>query len=139
MMLRKLLPAALLALTAAAAQAGTYSYLCNTNVKCDELFSDLVTERFTTRYNSNKWELFVVADFIRYSDNTGSGMALVGVRPRAGKNDTGIFPSRYWTYHRYSPTVKTAYDVAEEEKQVIRSAVTELMAACDNTQNCKLD
>ena len=119
------------------ANAGEFSLQCYASINdCATIARDLVTTKFTTKYPSKRWDIVVIADFQRYSNGGGVGFAVAGVVPTG----TGQAPVR-----RVSATIRIddtrkidANGETDLTVEVLRDAVTELMAACDRSSKCDI-
>lgn len=126
------------------AQAGMFSYDCSPveNISCDGLFSDIVTDKFTTKYPHTEWKIQAYARYSIFSNGAGAGHAFIGVVPiLKGKNgkELDLIPAQW-----FSRTSSTANDVSpfqknEELRLMLRKATEAMMAQCDATKNCDLD
>lgn len=129
--------AAALAVFSTAASAGNFTYYCDTEVSCKQLFNDLVTDKFIKKYPDTKWEIFVLTSMAHFSDSSASGSAIIGVRPLR-KDDLNVLPTRMFHRNGYREHLESTYDFNAFEKNLIRSGITDMMAKCDNTPNCDI-
>ena len=125
------------------AHAGPFSCTSYGTAGCAKNIEDLVTDKFTSKYPKNKFEIVAVYEFQTYTDGGGVGYAVVGVVPKIKKSDQygtlSLFPSnrfsatRRVTGHHVSPYQKTQYEV-----DMLRSAVESLMEACNRDRDCNV-
>jgi hypothetical protein len=118
-------------------------YWCHSFGKngCTEHIADIVTDRFTSKYPSDKFMIVAIYQFMVYSDGGGVGYAVAGVVPRVRVNGTEItqVPAR-----RFNATKRLNgknVDARQQnvlEIETMRSAVDSLMAECDREKNCDL-
>ena len=136
--MRKFLISSLIALLSATASAGSFSYRCQTDVSCDSLFSDIVTDKYVKYYPADKWQIYVLTSMAHYSDGMASGTAIVGVRP-IRKDNLNVLPANRFFRNGYRANVENAYALNDFEKELIRNAVTDMMAKCNEQQKCQID
>jgi hypothetical protein len=117
--------------------AGEFRVHCFTDLSdCASKVSDIVTDKFTNRYPVARYKIVVLSEFLPYSDGGGVGFAVAGVSPLL-KDGAGQIPSR-----RYTSTIRivdrsmSAFDVTKKTEELLRSAVEQLMAACERSVNC---
>lgn len=135
--MKELLIVAALAVLSSAASAGNFSYYCDTEVSCNQLFNDLVTDKFIKKYPDGKWEIFVLTSMAHFSDGSASGTAIIGVRPLR-KDDLNVLPTRKFYRNGYRENLENTYAFKEFEKNLIRNAITDMMAKCDDTPSCDI-
>lgn len=118
--------------------AAPFSFYCRSDVRCDGLLDDLVTDKFTSRYPHTKWRIFVESHPYSFGDGAGAAHASVGVTS-AGTGKQIILPGKTLGHLLTRENVKSAYAKQQIERDVIRAAVEALMAQCDDSKNCDVD
>jgi hypothetical protein len=115
------------------ATAGTFSVRCYTNIQCANALTEIVSDKFTTKFPSKSWEIFVTTDFLKYSNGGGVGFAIAGIVP---KN------SNQMPLHRFSSTMRIdasrsvlASEIDSLKIEIMQNAVRDLMAECERG-NC---
>lgn len=136
--MKKTIVIGLLSILTAYANAGEFRYSCSTNVDCNNLFTDLVSEKFMNRYPAKNWEIYVLSDSLQYTNAGASGVALVGVR-RYRADGLFVVPKQRYARHQYSPSVSNSYEQNDFERQMIRNALEVMMADCDSKPNCNIN
>ena len=120
------------------ANAGEFSVFCtyqNNNLsKCAGIISDIVTDKFTIKFPASKFQIFVHSNIHNYTNGGYAAYALAGVAPRG----SGIFPVQYYSKTAVNGTdvVFNTVQLAELELQNYRSAVQNLMNACEISPAC---
>lgn len=119
--------------------AGTFRYACGASeVNCDGLFNDIVTDKYIAHYPAEKFEIFVYSKNVPYSDGSGVTQTIVGVVERNNSTYTH-FPNSWWTRTDYFENMGNAYKKTERLQQSVRTAIQNMMAACQDSPNCKID
>jgi hypothetical protein len=115
--------------------AGYYSYDCSKSaVSCDNLFSDIVTEKYTKTFDNEKWDIFVYSATNAFSDGSGLHYAIVGVVP----SKSGIFPKRWWQRVNYKENIGNSFAQKDGLGAVIRTAIEAMMASCEDSPDCNI-
>jgi hypothetical protein len=118
-------------------------YVCHSFGKngCSEHIKDIVTDRFTGKYPSDKFKIVAIYEFMAYSSGGGVGYAIAGVVPRIRANGaeiTQIPARRFIATQRLNGKTIDARQQTTLEIETMRSAVDDLMAECDRDKNCDL-
>ena len=138
-----LLSAVLLPLVA---QACEYRMRCFfSHQQCAALIAEIVSERFTTRYPADKWQIVVIAEVHRFSNGGGTAFSIAGVAPRLpSEPGVGAAPAAV-PKQRFSSVMNIAgprhlagKEEIEELENVIRRSVENLMTECERTPNCNV-
>lgn len=137
--MKRLLPLFFALLLPIFGHAGTFSYNCQTKVDCKGLFNDLISDKFTEKYNSSKWEIFIYADTFAFGNGSGATYAVAGVIPLKTKDKFSSFPNVTQSAIKTTDAMGNAYQKYEIERQIIRKAIEGLMAECENRPACNLD
>lgn len=126
------------------AYAGEYQINCYfSGKKCASLISDLVSDRFTSKYPPSHWTIVVIGQFAPYSNGGGVGFAVAGVSPtpqNQDKNATAQVPRRRFISttrildHQLSP-----YEVNAKIESLVRDAVQDMIAECDLSPKCEIN
>ena len=124
-------------LLSARANAGQFGFYCRSDVSCVGLFNDLVTDRFTTKYPSTRWHIFVLSNVYTFGDGSGAAHATVGVTPNTTDKQV-VLPTNTWRHILSRSTVRGAYEKQQLERDVIRSALEARVAKCDDSPECRL-
>ena len=120
--------------------AGEFSCASFGDSGCSQHIKDIVTDRFTSKYPSDKFQLVAIYDFMKHSNGGGVGFAIVGVVPRILVNGVEIkqMPkSRFIATQSINGKIDARQRIALEI-ETLRSAVDNLMAECDRLKNCEL-
>ena len=129
--------ALLVTLICISSYAGDFRVSCFSSLSdCSTKVADLVTDKFTQRFPKSHFKIAVVAEFQRYSDGGGVGYAVAGVSPVLKDNTTQFPISRFASTVRIKDRKMSPYDVTKETEELLRSAVEQLMAACDSSPSC---
>jgi len=119
--------------------AGSFSYNCSSSdVSCNDLFNDLITDKFTNRYDHNKYEIFVYSRSRGFSNGSGIVFTFVGVAPIVNK-ELNVMPNSSYNNYGYFENIGDAYSSNEKLKNSIRKAITSMMADCEETPNCNIN
>jgi hypothetical protein len=108
---------------------------------CTQHINDIVTERFTSKYPIEKFQIVAIYDFREYSDGGGVGFAVVGVVPRIRVNSVEITQVPTRRYHATKRLVGANVGPRQQaalEIETLRTAVDNLMAECDRLKDCDL-
>lgn len=105
---------------------------------CGSEVVDIVSDRFTSRYPSDQWQLVVLAEFTPYTNGGGVGYAIAGVAKKI--TSQAMVPRNRFvsTSRRVGRTLLPA-ESTKESIQLVREAVEQMMLACDKTLNCDID
>lgn len=118
--------------------AGDFYTSCYSDISCSTNITNVVTDRFTTRFPSSRYEIVAYVDSDTFGDGQSIAFATVGVTPRThGRyGEMSLFPVRrfsvYWHGSLGSKTLQI------EEIEVLRMAVADLMKSCAQTKSCNL-
>lgn len=142
--MKKIITTLLLLAVSQIAAAGTFhykatgSYLRTSDL--DGKLSDLVTNKFTEKYPSKKWTIYVQTSTANAnSDGSALYFVSVGVGPR-GLN--GLQPAdRTWEHISSDP--KTVNASVKDKKpyivELVRERVLSMMDECEKSPNCDID
>ena len=136
----KTLIAAALCLSAlhGAASAGEFSVFCsykNDNLeRCADAVSDIVTDKFTAKFPSSQYQIFLHSNIHHYTNGGFGAYAVAGVIPRG----SAMFPVRTFSATSINGTDKNfgAIEQAGIERDVYRSAAKSLIDACEVSPSC---
>lgn len=126
--------------------AGQFTTTCFSDLPtCSGLVNDLVTDKFTEAYPADAWEIVILAETHRYETGGAVSYAVVGVARRQPANAKGDSPSLVPEY-RFTSTTRsnddskqvTADAARTMTRDTIRSAVSDMMAACAEKPKCDL-
>ncbi len=124
---------------------GVFSCHAYGDAGCTEHIKDLVTDKFTTRFPYQKYEIVVIYDMQLMSSGGGVGFAIAGVSPRlsGSKRESGsatLVPSRRFTStsripagERINQYQRTKYEIGD-----LRIAVEAMMEACERDAGCNI-
>lgn len=119
--------------------AGDFSVSCtykNNNFKnrCATVLSDIVTEKFTMKFPSSKFEIFVYSNIIGFTNGGFSAHAVAGVVQK----NSGQFPVNAFSSTLMNGTEKkfSQIDLANSELENYRAAVKSLMEQCEISPDC---
>ncbi|BET27603.1 hypothetical protein EV673_1725 [Limnobacter thiooxidans] len=123
--------------------AGEFSCSLYGNVDCAEHIKKLVTDKFTSKFPSTKFEIVAVSEFQVYSDGGGVGYAVVGVVPKVSESDKygnlSLFPiRRFSATRRITGQDISPYQKTQNEIEVLQSAVEGMMEACHRDKACNV-
>jgi hypothetical protein len=135
--MKKLMTVAALFVATVSAHAGAFSFNCSTDVSCSDLLSDVVTEKFTTKFPNDIYEIFVLSHTSVFSNGTSASYAVVGVVPKS-KLSHYFAPNRSWDSVSYYGSLGNAYDKQNKSREIIRKAVESMMAACEDSKGCEI-
>lgn len=121
------------------AQASTFSYYCDAKVDCKNLLTDIVTDKFTAKYDVKRWTLFVRAETVIFGDGSGAATAFAGTVPRQDGGRFRFYPIVTQSAITVKSKIGNSFDQLAVEKAVIRQAVEGLMALCESKADCVLD
>lgn len=112
------------------------SYKSDNIQRCANIVSDIVTKKFTDKYPSTKFEIFVHSNITGFTNGGYSAYAVAGVVPTG----SGQFPIRRFSSTTINGTDKkfSAVDLARTELETYRSAVQSLMDACEISADCNV-
>lgn len=142
--MKKIITALLLLAASQIAVAGTFIFGATgdqlTNADLDGKLGDLVTEKFTKKYPSNKWKIYIQSSTVNAnSDYSALFYVSVGVAPK-GLN--GTQPARYiWERIELKPNVINATLKNKKSLLVeqVRIVLQEMMDECEKSPNCDID
>ncbi|OGB30191.1 MAG: hypothetical protein A3F78_04645 [Burkholderiales bacterium RIFCSPLOWO2_12_FULL_61_40] len=131
-------------LAAKSAVAGPFSMVCHFPSKnCGSEVTDIVSDRFTSRYPSSKWQIVVLAEFTPYSNGGGVGYAIAGVSRKISSPQSAtqaLVPhQRFVSTSRRVGRNILASEAVEETIQLVREALEQMVVACENTSNCNVE
>lgn len=128
----------LISTQAFASSSDTFAIQCNTSeVSCDDLFSDLITTKFTKTFSHNKWAIFVHSANFAYSDGSGVASVIAGIVEQ-NKTRYSYFPLKRWSRAMFRPAMGNAYERKEALRQAIRKTIESMMAECEDSPTCNL-
>ena len=139
LVLRSLLATAMIAAPATAC-AGEFNSTCHFSSEalsaCGENFSDLVTDRFIERFPADRYELFIYSMAAPFDEGGMVAHAVAGVVPL----DSHQFPQLRFQSSRTgdNSVVYSAAELGQNELEVARNAVKQLMETCDETAACEV-
>jgi hypothetical protein len=121
----------------AASVAGTFNTHCFGSIDdCSSKIADLITDKFIATFPSDKWTIVIVNDFHVFSDGGGAGFSVVGVVPR--QKITSVPKKRFNRITTIGGRNINAYEATKYNVEILRLAVQDMMAACDQTKNCTI-
>lgn len=109
--------------------------------KCAALITDLVSDKFTTKFPADKWQIVVIGSFTPYSNGGGVGFAVAGVSKKMdAKPDTPSFVpgGRFIATTRILDRKLSPYDEIQKIEVVVRDAVEQMMGECDLSPTCDI-
>lgn len=118
--------------------AGDFSVSCsykNDNLsKCASVLSDVVTDKFISKFPADKFQIFVHSNVMGFSDGGYSAYAVSGVIPK----NSDQFPIRTFSSTNINGNDKkfNQIELATQELITYRSAVKSLMEQCEISPNC---
>lgn len=123
--------------------AGQYSCTGYGDAGCSKHLNDIVTDKFTSKFPSAKYEIVAVYDFQTYSDGGGVGFATVGVSPKVLEShkygELSLMPIRRFTAtQRNTGDQVSPYQTTEFKIDLLRRAIQMMMEACDRDASCKI-
>jgi len=136
--MKKLIVLVMLIASSFSVYAGRYSYNCwMTDISCDGLFRDMVSDKFTAKFPHDRFEIFVYAKTHAFSDGSGVSYSIVGVVPMLNQSYK-FFPNRVWRNVTYFKNVGDSYAQKSHSREVIRKSIQAMMADCDYSKNCDI-
>lgn len=138
---RNALLACILAFFSLNAFAGAYICSSYGDAGCAEHIKDIVSDKFTKKYPSSKYEIVIVYQYDAYSDGGGVGFAVAGVSPKvtekAKYGNLSLMPiNRFLATQRDTGKQVDPYEVTKFKINLLRRATRLLMEACDRQPSC---
>lgn len=123
---------------AAPSVAGDFYTSCYSDISCSPNITDVVTDRFTTRFPSSQYEIVAYVDSDTFGDGKSIAFATVGVTPRThGRyGQLSLFPVRRFSAYWHGSLGNKTLQI--EEIDVLRMAVAYMMKSCASTKSCDI-
>jgi hypothetical protein len=125
--------------SATSVYAGEFTVACsykNDNLKqCANIISDLVTDKFTSKFPSSKYSIFIHSNIHSYSSGGYAAYAITGVIPK----DSGDFPIRMYNASIMNGQDRaTSLELSNVELENYRDAIKQLMDMCEISSTCDI-
>ncbi|MGQ0710480.1 MAG: hypothetical protein ACT4NV_12105 [Rhodoferax sp.] len=119
------------------AHAGEFNVACsydNENIEeCAKIISDVVTDKFTSKFPASRFSIFVHSSVHAYSRGGYVAYAVAGVVPRG----SGEFPVRYFSSSAMNGEKRVdGLELSKIELENYRDVVRQLMNKCEIAQAC---
>ncbi|MHB1870276.1 MAG: hypothetical protein ACYCT1_05405 [Steroidobacteraceae bacterium] len=118
--------------------AGEFYTSCYSDISCSPNITDVVADRFTTRFPSSQYEIVAYVDSNTLGDGKSIAFATVGVTPRTDDRygQMSLFPVRRFSVYWHGSLGNKTLQI--EEIDVLRMAVANMIKSCAKTKNCDI-
>jgi hypothetical protein len=108
------------------------------NIFKSGLISDLVTQKYASKYPPSKYQIVFIADVIHYGPGGGvTAIANAWVTQNAGKEYPRV-NKHMFVVAKTQESSPSKFEEIEMEKLVVRAVTSKMMDACQSSPTCEL-